>query len=77
MGVRVGTVIVALTLSAQPAPDSRLPAPGFHHLHLNSVSPDAAIEFYTKAFPSTSKDVFAGQPALRSPNNVWVLFCAS
>ena len=30
-----------------------LPAPGFHHLHLNSVDPDAAIEFYTRQFPST------------------------
>jgi catechol 2,3-dioxygenase-like lactoylglutathione lyase family enzyme len=46
----------------------------FHHLHLNSINPEAAIEFYTKAFPSTLKDTFAGQPALRSPNNVWVLF---
>ena len=51
-----------------------LPAPGFHHLHLNSVNPEAAIEFYVKGFPSTSKGTFAGQPALRSPNNVWVLF---
>ena len=51
-----------------------LPAPSFHHLHLNSVNPEAAIEFYVKAFPSTSKGTFAGQPALRSPNNVWVLF---
>ena len=38
------------------------------------MNPDAAIEFYIKAFPSTSKGTFAGQPALRSPNNVWVLF---
>jgi catechol 2,3-dioxygenase-like lactoylglutathione lyase family enzyme len=74
MGVRVGTVILALTLFSQPAPDSRLPAPAFHHLHLNSTNPEAAIEFYTKAFPATSKGTFAGQPALRSPNNVWVLF---
>ncbi len=51
-----------------------LPAPGFHHLHLNSVNPDAAIEFYAKAFPSTSRTTFAGQPALASPNNVLVLF---
>ena len=71
MGVRVGTVILALALFPQAAP---LPAPTFHHLHLNSINPDAAIEFYTKAFPSTSKGTFAGQPALRSPNNVWVLF---
>ncbi len=51
-----------------------LSTPGFHHLHLNAVNPDAAIEFYVKAFPSTSKATFAGQPALRSPNRVWVLF---
>ena len=51
-----------------------LPPPGFHHLHLNSVNPEAAIDFYTKAFPTTSKSTFAGQPALRSPNNVLVLF---
>jgi catechol 2,3-dioxygenase-like lactoylglutathione lyase family enzyme len=59
-----------------PALDAQAPLspPGFHHLHLNSVNPEAAIEFYTTAFPSTSKGTFAGQPALRSPNNVWVLF---
>jgi catechol 2,3-dioxygenase-like lactoylglutathione lyase family enzyme len=38
------------------------------------VNPEAAIDFYTKAFPSTSKVSFAGQPALKSPNNVLVLF---
>jgi catechol 2,3-dioxygenase-like lactoylglutathione lyase family enzyme len=59
---------------SQLGAQSPLPAPAFHHLHLNSINPDAAIEFYTKAFPSTSKGTFAGQPALRSPNNVWVLF---
>ena len=51
-----------------------MPPPSIHHLHLNSVNPEAAIEFYTKAFPATSKTTFAGEPALRSPNNVLVLF---
>ena len=51
-----------------------LPAPGFHHLHLNSVDPDAAIGFYTRHFPSTSKTSWGGLPALASPNNVLVLF---
>src|SRR5262245_35403368 len=69
----VTVVIVGTRMGAQ-APTTALPTPGFHHLHLNSVNPDAAIEFYTKAFPSTSKSTFAGQPALRSPNNVWFLF---
>ena len=51
-----------------------LPAPGFHHLHLNSVDPDAAIDFYVRQFPSTSKTSWGGLPALTSPNNVLVLF---
>jgi len=51
-----------------------LPTPGFHHLHLNSADPDAAIGFYTRQFPSTSKGTWAGLPALLSPNNVMVLF---
>ena len=28
-----------------------LPTPGFHHLHLNSVDPDAAIDWYVAAVP--------------------------
>lgn len=51
-----------------------LPTPAFHHLHLNSVDPAAAIEFYATQFPSTTKTTWAGLPALRSPNNVLVLF---
>ncbi len=81
MGARAGTVAAAIVaFGLQPSavgfqPSAAvLPAPAFHHLHLNSVNPDAAIDFYTKAFPSTSKGTFAGQPALRSPNNVLVLF---
>jgi catechol 2,3-dioxygenase-like lactoylglutathione lyase family enzyme len=53
---------------------SMLPAPGFHHLHLNSLDPEAAIDFYTKQFTSTSKVSWGGFPALKSPNNVLVLF---
>lgn len=51
-----------------------LPAPGFHHLHLNSTNPDAAIAFYMKAFPSTSKSTWGGFPALGSLTDVLVLF---
>jgi catechol 2,3-dioxygenase-like lactoylglutathione lyase family enzyme len=50
-----------------------LPAPGFHHLHLNSTNPDAAIEFYMKQFPSTTKASVAGFPALKA-GKVYVLF---
>src|SRR5215212_675940 len=58
-------------VSAQPA---ALAAPGFHHLHLNSMNPDAAAAWYAKAFPSTSKTTWGGLTALKSPNNVLVLF---
>jgi catechol 2,3-dioxygenase-like lactoylglutathione lyase family enzyme len=51
-----------------------LAAPGFHHLHLNSVDPDAAIDFYTRRFPTTAKTSWGGLPALASPNDVLVLF---
>ncbi len=51
-----------------------LPTPAFHHLHLNSVDPDAAIDFYTSLFPTTTKTSWGGFPALASPNNVLVLF---
>ena len=51
-----------------------LPAPVFHHLHLNSVDPDAAIGFYTRQFPTTRKTTWGGEPALASPNDVLVLF---
>jgi catechol 2,3-dioxygenase-like lactoylglutathione lyase family enzyme len=51
-----------------------LPTPTFHHLHLNSVDPDAAIDFYTAQFQSTSKTTWGGAPALASANDVLVLF---
>jgi catechol 2,3-dioxygenase-like lactoylglutathione lyase family enzyme len=51
-----------------------LATPGFHHLHLNSVDPDRAMDFYTRQFPSTAKGEWGGFPVLKSPNNVIVLF---
>jgi catechol 2,3-dioxygenase-like lactoylglutathione lyase family enzyme len=51
-----------------------LPTPGFHHLHLNSVDPDRAIDFYTRQFPSTKKGSWGLFPALASPNDLLVLF---
>jgi catechol 2,3-dioxygenase-like lactoylglutathione lyase family enzyme len=51
-----------------------LPTPGFHHLHLNSVDPDAAIDFYARQFPASSKVCWGGLPVLQAPNNVLILF---
>ena len=60
--------LLTLAASAQT-----LPPPGFHHLHLNSVDPEKAIDFYTRQFPSTEKSTFAGATALKS-GKVYVLF---
>ena len=51
-----------------------LPTPTFHHLHLNSVDPDAAVDFYTARFESTSRTTWNGEPALDCGNGVLVLF---
>jgi catechol 2,3-dioxygenase-like lactoylglutathione lyase family enzyme len=51
-----------------------LGTPGFHHLHLNSVDPDAAIDWYVRQFASCSRGEWGGFPALLSPNNVMLLF---
>ena len=73
--VLIPAAIVAGSFAAQSAyGQDSLGTPGFHHLHLNSVNPDAAIAFYAKEYPSTSKAEWGGYPALRSPNNVLVLF---
>jgi hypothetical protein len=60
------------TLEAQP------PAAGekmhFHHVHLNSVNPTAAAEYYTKPFAlSTTKTTFNGFEAVKT-GNVYILF---
>jgi hypothetical protein len=51
-----------------------LPAPGFHHLHLNSVDPESAIDFYIRQFPTSAKTTWGGLPGLAAANNVLVLF---
>jgi catechol 2,3-dioxygenase-like lactoylglutathione lyase family enzyme len=69
----LATLLVSWNLVPAGA-QNMLPAPGFHHLHLNSVNPDAAIDFYTRQFPTTAKASWGGFPALKSPNNVLILF---
>jgi catechol 2,3-dioxygenase-like lactoylglutathione lyase family enzyme len=80
--VKIKTLLVAAILclifaqSGESQTSSQvdlLSAPGFHHLHLNSLNPDAAIEFYVKQFPSTTKASVAGFPALKA-GKVYVLF---
>jgi len=53
-----GIVVLAARQRVEDAP--MLQTPGFHHLHLRSVDPDAAIDFYTRQFPTTKKTSWAG-----------------
>ena len=55
----------------RPAP---LEAMHFHHVHLNSVDPTAAAEYYPKPFPaSATKTTFNGYEAVET-GNVHILF---
>jgi catechol 2,3-dioxygenase-like lactoylglutathione lyase family enzyme len=57
----------------QSSATSAAPVYTFHHVHLNSVDPAAAIEFYAAHF-NASRDRFQGQvPAVRAQNK-WLLF---
>jgi catechol 2,3-dioxygenase-like lactoylglutathione lyase family enzyme len=40
--------------------------PRLHHVGLNSVDPDRAIEWYLKLWPTAKKTTFAGFPAVQS-----------
>lgn len=51
-----------------------LPTPTFHHVHLNSVDPDAAIDWYTSQFDSAERTTWNGEPALQAKNDVLMLF---
>lgn len=44
----------------------------FHHVHLNSTNPDAAVAFYTDKFAS-EKASFAGKPSVWAQKS-WLLF---
>src|SRR5262245_49484629 len=72
----VATVTVARTPRAQ-APAGQAPAATsgvrFHHVHLNSVNPAAAAEYYPKAFTTAVKTTFNGLDAVKS-GNVYILF---
>ncbi len=53
---------------------STLVPPRFHHIHLRTSDPDRAVAFYTNLFASATADVWGDMPAVRSPNDVMILF---
>jgi hypothetical protein len=70
--------VLAVILSAgRPAytqqAASTVPPSHFHHIHLNSMNPAAATDYYIKAFPTSTKVSIGGFDGLKTAN-VAVLF---
>ncbi|HLK19844.1 MAG TPA: VOC family protein [Bryobacteraceae bacterium] len=68
MNPRLVCCFVALTAWAQEKPA----VAHFHHVHINSTDPAAAIEFYTKRF-DCEKSSYKGQDAVWAQKS-WILF---
>jgi hypothetical protein len=68
-GVAIALAAFTLESTAQRdrAPESAsasgLPAPRYHHLHLNSVDPQRSIAWYANYWPSGTRATVAGLPA--------------
>jgi hypothetical protein len=73
-------VLLSLTLTTvrprteTPPPSASLAPPRFHHLHMNSVNPSAAISEFLTVYPASAKVTVAGFEGLRTANDVYMLF---
>jgi hypothetical protein len=74
--MRAWVPCLAAGLFASPVQpqSSQLPAPGFHHVHMNSPNPSAAINEFLRVYPASRKIVFAGFDGLQTGNRVMMLF---
>jgi len=73
---RTALVVASLcaVLGAQEQPSSSSEQLHFHHVHLNSMNPAAAAEYYTKPFAkSATKTTFNGLDAVKT-GNIYILF---
>jgi len=68
----LSTMLLWVPLSG--AAGQELAPPHFHHLALNSTNPDAAVAFYLREFPSTTRTSWEGLPAVASPTHVMIVF---
>ena|ERR1035438_4334604 len=69
---RMLAALFGAALSAMSQEKPSQPVARFHHLHLNSTDPTAAIDFYTSKL-QCEKRKFFGADAIRA-NNSWLLF---
>src|SRR5437762_4309607 len=70
---RVALILLSLGLVVRAQPSTVEPL-HFHHVHLNSMDPKAAAEYYPKPFAaSATKTTFNGFEAVKT-GNVYLLF---
>ena len=69
IGALAACLLVATGLTPQAQSGVR-----FHHVHLNSVNPSAAADYYTKAFTTSVKTTFNGDVAVKTVNGPYLLF---
>ena len=50
-----------------------LPPPKFHHIHINSVDPNKALDWYSKYWPGGRKTTVAGFPAFQG-SDIYLLY---
>lgn len=76
MGLVIALASSAITSAGAPAqqagPAAARAMPYLHHVHLNSVDPDAAIEWYTTVWPAVQRTTVAGFPAIEA--SMYLLF---
>jgi hypothetical protein len=51
---------------------SPLPMPTFHHIHINSVNPEASLAWYSQFWPRGTRTTFAGFPAFH--DEIYLLY---
>jgi catechol 2,3-dioxygenase-like lactoylglutathione lyase family enzyme len=69
--VTAALALWAIALAGQAPPPSGI---RFHHVHLNSVNPEAAADYYTKVFTTSVKTTFNGSVAVKTVNGPYLLF---
>jgi catechol 2,3-dioxygenase-like lactoylglutathione lyase family enzyme len=79
--VVVGLLGLLAACASEPAEDAgdetvavqaSIDVPDLHHAMLNTIDPDAAIEWYLKVWPAASRTEVAGYPAVEG--DIYVLF---
>jgi hypothetical protein len=70
----IASIVLAGHAQERPAPPAASEAMHFHHVHLNSMNPTAAAEYYPKPFAaSAAKTTFNGFEVVKT-GNVYLLF---